>query len=108
MIASLIAAAAIQSADFDTGLGLLRTCRDEPYRMLCYGYIRGFGDGAGLSAALRNTPRLFCTPETITLEELRQVLVEDLEKDRTLWSMNGMAAYVVVLNRNFPCPTSGG
>lgn len=109
-ITALVFAAAlgVQQPDvsLDTGLGLKRACEDESSQLLCLGYIKGVVDALDIyGAALRQEP-LYCLPNTITMGDIRDVVVADLEVRRDLWAGLSLAGMITILRTSFPCPTS--
>lgn len=70
---------AVAQVGLTSGGALLASCEDPAHLPECTQYIAGVADAHGYDLSRFGTPRDFCTPEDITLEELEHVVVKWLK-----------------------------
>lgn len=71
---------------------------------LCYGFISGVVNNHKIMFQYRKVPKLFCTPEQITIAEIAVIFVKDLEKNPQNLQINGALLLDGALKDAFPCP----
>ena len=91
----LLSSTAFAQVGLYSGSELLASCEDPAHRPECMQYIAGVLDAHSYDLSRFGSPRDFCTPEDVTLEELETVVVKWL-KDHPL-KLRLTAANLVIL-----------
>ena len=76
---ALASSTAFAQVGFHSGGSLLASCEDPALRPECTQYIAGVADAHGYDLSRFGSPRDFCTPEDITIEELERIVVKWLK-----------------------------
>lgn len=102
---SLLLASSTASAQvgFYSGSALLATCEDPAHLPECTQYIAGVLDVHGYDLSRFGSPRDFCTPEDITLEEVQRVVVKWLKAHPERLRVTAANLVVLALTDNFKC-----
>jgi hypothetical protein len=76
----LVSSTAFAQVGFYSGSELLASCEDPAHRPECMQYIAGVLDAHSYDLSRFGSPRDFCTPEDVTLDELETVVVKWLKE----------------------------
>jgi len=97
--------ASVEGRYFRTGNALLNECKKEnsPSGLFCDGYIAGVADAhRAVSHSFRGMTR-YCSPEHVTVHELRRVVVRWLQANPEQIHFAASSLVVQALHDAFPC-----
>ena len=98
------AGAAVES--FITGNEMLSDCAETPRGMkfiYCHGYIASAYDTHNVWVEWGDLPQKFCSPDEVTQDQLRLVVVKYLEAHPAKLHLSGDSLVLNALMEAFPC-----
>ncbi|HME74044.1 MAG TPA: Rap1a/Tai family immunity protein [Myxococcota bacterium] len=99
----LASSTAFAQVGFYSGSALLTSCEDPAHRPECTQYIAGVADAHGYDLSRFGSPRDFCTPEDITIEELERVVVKWLKDHPEKLRVTAANLVLLALSDAFKC-----
>ena len=103
LVLLLASPTAFAQVGFYSGGALLASCEDPAHLPECTQYIAGVLDAHGYDLSRFGSPRDFCTPEDITLEELQRVVVKWLKGHPERLRVTAANLVVLALSDSFKC-----
>ena len=70
----------------------------------CYGFISGVVNNHKVMFKYRKVPKLFCTPEDVTIAEIAKTFVKYLDANPDNLPANGALLLDAALKEAYPCP----
>jgi hypothetical protein len=99
----LASPAAFSQVGFDSGRDLLASCEDPAHLPECTQYIAGVLDAHAYDLSRFGSPRDFCIPEDLTMEELERVVVKWLKAHPEKLRVTAANLVVLALSDAFKC-----
>lgn len=94
-----------RSSVVETGNDLLVTCSevDSQLGTACMFYIRGITEGFFGALAATRQPQAFCVPDTVTLIQMRDVIVKWLRDNPDKRHFGANVLIIGIMKAAFPC-----
>jgi hypothetical protein len=99
----IVSAPAYAQVGFYSGAALLASCQDPSRQPECSQYIAGVLDGHAYDLSRFGSPRDFCIPEDMTMEELEHVIVKWLKERPEKLRVTAANLLILALSDAFKC-----
>jgi len=99
----LVSTTAFAQVGFYSGAELLAACQDASHQAECWQYITGVLDGHAYDLSRFGSPRDFCIPEDITVDELERVVVKWLKERPERLRVTAANLVILALSDAFKC-----
>jgi hypothetical protein len=82
---------------------LLTLCTDES-NIGCLGYLVGFMDGIEVQSSIRQSPKIYCSPEDgISTEQVRRIVIKFMKEHPKELHGSARTLVLLALKDAFPC-----